>query len=289
MTFGPLVDSQWLADELVSNEPGKPALQVLDASAYLPNEPLDALALFHEAHLPGARFFDIELFSDPDTSLPHMVPSQGRFARLAGELGLRNDARIVIYDQKGLFSAARAWWLLKLFGHEQVAVLDGGLPKWRDEGRALQSGAVTTDRSQFDVAFRPALLRGRGDVQHNLETGAELLLDARAGARYRAEAAEIRPGVEAGHIPHSLNLPYNELLKADQTFKPAEQLRQRFAQLGVDGGQAVVTTCGSGLTAAIISLALAAAGLPVGALYDGSWTEWGSQPELPKARGPATR
>ncbi|MBD1586872.1 3-mercaptopyruvate sulfurtransferase [Pseudomonas typographi] len=280
MTFGPLVDSQWLADEI-----GKPDLQILDASAYLPTEPHDAKQLFREAHLPGARFFDIEVFSDPDTSLPHMVPSQGRFARLAGELGLRNDARIVVYDQKGLFSAARAWWLLKLFGHDRVAVLDGGLPKWRDEGRALQSGAVTADATQFDVAFRSALLRGRGDVQRNLDSRAELVLDARPGARFRAEAAEIRPGVEAGHIPHSVNLPYNELLNPDQTFKSAEQLRQRIAALGVDGSQSVVTTCGSGLTAAIISLALAVAGLPIGALYDGSWTEWGSQAELPKARG----
>lgn len=278
MSFGPLIDSQWLAEHL-----GEPGLRVLDASAYLPNENRDAQAEFHAGHIPGARFFDIEHFSDPDTDLPHMVPSAGRFARLAGELGIGNDDRVVVYDQKGLFSAARAWWLFQLFGHEQVAVLDGGLPKWRNEGRALESGAAPAAvPASFRANLRAGLLRGVGDVRANLDSQVEQVLDARAAGRFSGEVAEPRPGLASGHIPGSANLPFGELLNADATFKPAEELRRRFIAAGVDGSRAVVTTCGSGMTAAILSLGLRLAGFAPGALYDGSWAEWGGRAELPK-------
>lgn len=281
MPFGPLVTVPWLAKEL-----GADGLFVLDASAYLPTEPKDARALYRQAHVPGAGFFDIDAFSDPDTALPHMAPSQGRFARLASALGVGAASRVVVYDQKGLFSAARAWWLFRLFGHERVAVLDGGLPKWLDAGHPVESGEPPPPApGDFRAAFRPALLRGLGDVLANLDSRDELLIDARARARFEGRAAEPRPGLRAGHIPGSLNLPYTELIDEDGTLKAPEHLREAFAALGVDGGRPVVTTCGSGLTAAVLSLALSVAGLRPGALYDGSWTEWGSRDDTPVATG----
>ncbi len=279
--FGPLVDAAWLAAHLHD-----PDLIVLDASDYLPAEGKDGAALYRQAHVPGARFFDIELFSDPDTTLPHMAPTQGRFARLAAELGLRNDARIVVYDQKGLFSAARAWWLLRLFGHDAVAVLDGGLPAWIAAGQAVEAGEQAYEPvATFEVDFRALLLRGLGDVRANLVTGAELVLDARAAGRFSGQASEPRPGLASGHIPGSANLPFGELLQADGRFLPVEAVRARFAAAGVDGRRPVVASCGSGLTAAILLLGLAVAGLSEGALYDGSWTEWGVRADTPKAVG----
>ncbi|KLD78127.1 3-mercaptopyruvate sulfurtransferase [Xanthomonas hyacinthi] len=279
--FGPLVEVGWLRAHL-----GEDDLIVLDASAYLPAEGRDGRALYRQAHIPGARFFDIELFSDPETGLPHMAPSQGRFARLAGELGLRNDARVVVYDQKGLFSAARAWWLLKLFGHARLAVLDGGLPAWTGAGLATALGEpAPAAPTRLQVAFRPALLRGLGDVWANIDSGRELVLDARGAARFTGEAPELRAGIAPGHVPGSASLPFTELLEADGRLKPAATLRALFAARGADGARPVVTSCGSGLTAAILLLALEAASLPEGALYDGSWTEWGGREDTPKALG----
>ena len=274
---GPLVSTDWLAAHLA-----EPDLVVFDATFYLPSDGKDGAAEFRAGHIPGARFFDIDEIADPDTDLPHMVPAPGRFARLIGELGVSNSSFCVFYDQKGLSSAARGWWMMGLFGHDRAAVLDGGLPKWLVEGRPIEAGPpVPAVPTRFRPDFRPTRLRGIGDMLDNLATGQALVLDARATGRFQAELPEPRAGMRSGHIPGSANLPYGELLAADQTMLPPEQLRSRLAQAGVDGNRPVVTSCGSGVTATIITLAMIQAGYPAGAVYDGSWTEWGSRPDTP--------
>jgi thiosulfate/3-mercaptopyruvate sulfurtransferase len=272
-----LVSTEWLTAEL-----GKPDLIVFDATKYLPNESKDGRDECVAAHIPGARYFDIDEVADPDTDLPHMVPSPGRFARLVGAMGVGNESRVVFYDQKGLASAARGWWLMGLFGHDRVAVLDGGLPKWRREGRPIEAGAPSPARpAAFRPDFRATRLRGIGDVLRNLESRAELLLDARAAGRFTGEVPEPRAGMRSGHIPGSRSLPYTDLLNPDGTFRPADELRARFAKAGADGTRPLVTSCGSGVTACILTLGLVLAELPEGAVYDGSWTEWGGRPDTP--------
>lgn len=282
MSFPPLVNGQWLAERL-----NAPNLLVLDATLYLPNEHQSAWQHYLNAHVPGARFFDIELFSDPETHLPHTLPSQGRFAHLAGELGIGEDTEVVVYDQKGLFSAARAWWLLHYFGHEKVAVLDGGLPKWLAQQRPTEQGqpAPATHKTFF---ARPHAKRfkGLGDVLEHVQKQDALILDARGPQRFDGSTPEFRQGVTPGHIPGSHNLPYSALLRDDFTLKSAEELRALFQQVGANGQKPIITSCGSGVTAAVLLLGLAVAGLPEGALYDGSWTEWGSRSDTPKATGP---
>jgi thiosulfate/3-mercaptopyruvate sulfurtransferase len=273
----PLVSTAWLAERL-----GSPDLVLFDATKYLPNESRDAVAEFRAAHLPGARLFDIDAIADADTDLPHMVPTPGRFARLIGALGVSNDSFVVFYDQKGLFSAARGWWMLGLFGHDRVAVLDGGLPKWLAEGRPVESGdPPSAIPASFRPDFRATRLRGIGDMLANLATPRELVLDARAAGRFTAEVAEPRPGMRSGHIPGAANLPFTDLLAPDQTLLPPDALRARLARAGVDGSRPVVTSCGSGVSACILTLAMVQAGLPPGAVYDGSWSEWGSRADTP--------
>ena len=276
--MGPLVTTEFLAGEL-----GKPDLVVFDATKYLPNENKDGKALFQTAYIPGARYFDIDEVADPDTDLPHMVPSVGRFQKLMGAMGISNASRIIFYDQKGLASAARGWWLMGLFGHDNVAVLDGGLPKWVKEGRAVESGVPAPPVSAtFQADFRVRRLRGVGDLLRN-ET--ELVLDARAAGRFTGATPEPRAGMRSGHMPGSANLPYTDLLHDDGTFRPAGDLKARFAAAGVDGSRPIVTSCGSGVTACILTLGLRLAGLPEGAVYDGSWTEWGGRSDTPVEAG----
>jgi thiosulfate/3-mercaptopyruvate sulfurtransferase len=275
--MGPLVTTDWLAGEL-----GKPDLAVFDATKYLPNEDKDGRAEYLRAHIPGARYFDIDEVADADTDLPHMAPTPGRFAKLLGRMGVGNATRVVFYDQKGLASAARGWWLMGLFGHDMAAVLDGGLPKWVREGRRTEDGAPALAKpAAFRPDYRAGRLRGIGDVLSNLATQAELVLDARAPGRFTGDVPEPRAGMRSGHIPGSVNLPYTDLLNADGTFRSPQTVRARLAQAGVDGSRPVATSCGSGVTACILTLGLRLAGLPEGAVYDGSWTEWGGRHDTP--------
>jgi thiosulfate/3-mercaptopyruvate sulfurtransferase len=277
MMMGPLVNTDWLANEI-----DKADLVIFDATMYLPNENKNGHAEFRRAHIPGARYFDIDLIADPDTELPHMVPAPGRFAKLLGELGVSNASRVVFYDQKGLASAARGWWLMGLFGHDNAAVLDGGLPKWQREGRPTEAGDPASPRpAVYRPDYRPARLRGIGDVLTNLESRAELVLDARAAGRFTGEVPEPRAGMRSGHIPGSASLPYTDLLNDNGTFRSADAVRSRLAKAGVDGSRPVVTSCGSGVTACILTLGMRIAGLPDGAVYDGSWTEWGGRSDTP--------
>jgi thiosulfate/3-mercaptopyruvate sulfurtransferase len=275
--MGPLVTTEWLAAELRA-----PDLVVFDATKYLPNEPRDGKTEFLRAHVPGARYFDIDQIADPDTDLPHMVPTPGRFARLMGALGVSNTSRIVFYDQKGLASAARGWWLMSLFGHDDAAVLDGGLPKWLREGRPTEDGeAAVPVPALFRPDYRAGQVRGVGDMLRNVRTRSEQVLDARAAGRFSGAVPEPRAGMRSGHIPGSVSLPYTDLLHADGTFRSAAEVRDRFQTAGVDGTQAVVTSCGSGVTACILTLGLRVAGFSEGAVYDGSWTEWGGRSDTP--------
>ena len=274
--MGPLVTTEWLANEL-----GKPGLLVFDATKYLANENKDGKAEFLKAHIPGAGYFDIDEVADPDTDLPHMVPSAGRFGKLMGAMGVGNASRIVFYDQKGLASAARGWWLMGLFGHDQAAVLDGGLPKWIKEGRPANDGPAAPAAAVFKPDLRAIRLRGVGDMLRNVASQEELVLDARAAGRFTGAIPEPRAGMRSGHIPGSVNVPYTDLLNADGTFKPVAQVKARLAAAGVDGSMPVVTSCGSGVTACILTLGLRFAGLPEGAVYDGSWTEWGGRADTP--------
>jgi thiosulfate/3-mercaptopyruvate sulfurtransferase len=277
MKMEPLVTTEWLAEEL-----GEPDLVVFDATKYLPNESEDGRAEFLRVHIPGARYFDIDQIADTDTDLPHMVPTPGRFARLMAALGVSNASRVVFYDQKGLASAARGWWLMGLFGHDWATVLDGGLPKWLREGRPVTDGeSLNHEHGYFRPDYRAGQLRGVGDMLRTVLTRSELVLDARAAERFTGAVPEPRAGMRSGHIPGSVSVPYTDLLQADGTFRPASEVRARFEAAGVDGSRPLVTSCGSGVTACILTLGLRVAGFPEGAVYDGSWTEWGGRPDTP--------
>jgi len=275
--MSPLVDPAFLVNRL-----NEPSLVVLDATYRLPSEARNAAAEFRAYHIPGARFFDIDQFADPaEAALPHMAPSPAVAGRLLRDLGINNDSQLVIYDQQGLFSAPRGWFLLRLFGHDQVSVLNGGLPGWIAAGLPVESAETPWTRGNFTPRYRPRLLRGFGDMLDNLATGSELVLDARSAARFHAQVPEPRPGLAGGHIPGSRNLPFADLLTDGGAMKPAPALRELFAAAGATSDRPVVTSCGSGVSAAVLALGMVVAGLPPGALYDGSWSEWGSRPEAP--------
>ena len=279
-SFGPVVSTAWLGEHL-----GEPGLRVIDATWYLPTLQRDARAEFREAHVPGAVYFDIDAIADRETGLPHMLPDATTFGEAMGALGIGDGDRIVVYGGKYLSASARVWWTFRVFGHERVAVLDGGFPRWREEGRPVESGEARPAAGRFTARFRPELVASLDDVRRNLETHRMQVLDARSAGRFAGTEPEPRPGLRGGHIPGSLSLPYDRLFRReDGTLLPPGDLRRLFEDTRVEPGRPVVTTCGSGVTACVLALGLQLVGRHDVAVYDGSWTEWGGRADVPVER-----
>ncbi len=277
-----LVSTEWLAAHLKD-----PDLRVLDGSWHMPDSGRDARAEYEAAHIPGARFFDIDEISDHRSDLPHMAPPPEKFVSRVRALGVGDGHQIVVYDTAGLFSAARVWWLFRLMGKTDVAVLDGGFPKWQAEGREIEDMPPVIRDRHITVTRQNHLVRDVTQVARAAKLRDHEIIDARAAARFRGEAPEPRPGLRSGHIPGARSLPFGEVLNPDGTMKDADSLRRVFEAAGVDLSKPAITTCGSGVTAAVLSLALERIGKTDHAVYDGSWSEWGTYPDLGVATGPA--
>ncbi|WP_119678353.1 3-mercaptopyruvate sulfurtransferase [Indioceanicola profundi] len=280
----PVVSTEWLEAHL-----NDPAVRIVDASWHMPDARRDPAAEFESVRIPGAVFFDIDSIADRTSDLPHMLPSPSEFAAMVGALGIGSADTVVVYDALGLFTAPRAWWMFRVFGHKDVFVLDGGLPRWQAEGRQTESGpAPTHEPRPFRASFDPTLVRSLTDIRANLETGAEQVVDARAAGRFDGTVPEPRAGLRSGHIPGALNLPFTDLLDPKtKGLRPAEELANRFAAAGVDLDRPIVTSCGSGVTACVLALAMDRMGKPGTAVYDGSWTEWGGREDVPVETGSA--
>ena len=277
-----LVSTDWLDVHLRD-----PDIRILDASWYLPAMNRDAQAEYAAGHIPGARFFDIDEISDHRSQMPHMVPPVEKFMSRMRAMGVGDGHQVVVYDGAGLFSAARVWWLFRLMGKTDVAVLDGGLPKWVDEGREMSDMPPVIRDRHMTVSRQNQLVRDVTQVAQASKLGNHTIIDARAAERFRGDAAEPREGLRAGHIPGSRNVPFGNLLNPNGTMKPAADLQKAFANAGADLTKPVITTCGSGVTAAVLSLALERIGKTDHSLYDGSWSEWGMYDDLPIATGDA--
>ncbi|WP_066816752.1 3-mercaptopyruvate sulfurtransferase [Sphingomonas mali] len=276
-----LVTTEWLANELGAND-----LRVVDATYVLASDGRDPAAEYEAAHIPGAVFFDIGEISDLTNPLPTMLPPPEKFASRMQSLGLGDGSRIVIYDNSPYRTAARAWWMLRIFGAHDVAVLDGGFAKWQAEGRPVESGKPQHRHRHFTVWADDSQVRTLDQMKANVDSGAEQVLDARSGPRFTGEEPDPRPATHAGHIPGSKNLPYKQLFNDDGTWKTGDALKAEFEKAGVDLSKPLVTTCGSGITAAVLLFGAHLLGNEA-ALYDGSWSEWGADMSTPKATGSA--
>jgi thiosulfate/3-mercaptopyruvate sulfurtransferase len=274
-----LVSTEWLATHLEA-----PDVRVVDATWFLPGSDRSARAEHEAAHIPGAVFFDLDAVCEPKGLHPHMVPSAAKFSSRVRKLGLGDGNRIVVYDDNRFFASARVWWLFRLMGHDEILVLDGGLAKWRAESRPLTDLPTRPKERHFTVRQNNLLHRELDQMRANLTGKREQVVDARSAGRFHAHEPEPREGLRSGHIPGSRNLHYAQLVAEDGTLKPAAELRSLFAGAGVDLGQPVTTSCGSGVSAALLNLALFELGMRNAALYDGSWAEWGAQADTPVAR-----
>lgn len=271
-----LVSTEWLAANL-----SQPDLRVVDATYYLPMQNKDARAEYDARHIPGAAFFNIDEIADKDTTLPHMLPAPEKFASRVRRMGIGDGNRIVVYDGTGMMSAARVWWMFRIFGAKEVAVLDGGLPKWLSEGRPVDDNLPAPRERHFSARLDNTQVRNKAQVLANISGQREQTLDARASGRFNATEPELWPGRRAGHIPGAKNLPYTQLLKPDQTFHDSETLRAKFTAAGIDLKKPVITSCGSGITASVLALGLSLIGHRDVAVYDGSWAEWGLPGDTP--------
>ena len=277
-----LVSTDWLAAHLKD-----PDLRVLDASWYLPNAGRDARAEYAAAHIPGARFFDIDEITDSRSNLPHMAPPPEKFISRMRAMGVGDGHQVVVYDGAGIFSAARVWWTFRLMGKTDIAVLDGGLPKWQAEGRETEDMAPIVKDRHMTISRQSHLVKDVTQVAHSAKLGEAVIVDARSPGRFEGTAPEPRAGLRGGHIPGARNVPYTAVLNGDGTMKPLPELRAVFETAGVDLKKPVITSCGSGVTAAVLSLALERLGHRNHSLYDGSWSEWGMYDDLAVEKGPA--